>query len=323
MNILKTTLTGAIALSLLLPACTQDPATPKTSSTTKESAQQTSQPTQKKLPQKLVFAFQKQKDPKKIAQTAKKVSEILSTRIGVPVEVMIPSSYGSSVQALVSNKAQVAYLSSIPFILAKNEAPVQPLLVEERSDKTFYNSVFVVSKDSPFQSLDDLKGKRMMFTSPTSTSGYVMAYSRLVDDGHLQPKQNPAEYFGDVNFAGGYDRALLSVLNGQADVCAVSDYTMEGPKADIYLTPEQRSKLRVLTRTPGVPTHLIAIRSDLPMVLRVKMKEALLRLSKENPELLSDVYGAAKFVEVDEQRHIASAVKALSNTGLQERELVK
>ena len=75
--------------------------------------------------------------------------------------------------------------------------------------------LFVVKKDSPYKSLQDLKGKRMMFTSPTSTSGYVMAYSRLVDEGLLQPKENPNKYFGEVRFAGGYDRALLAVLNDQ------------------------------------------------------------------------------------------------------------
>lgn len=282
-----------------------------------------SEPALSSNPKSIVFAFQKQKDPRSIADTAKKVSLLLSKELGLPIEVMVPASYGASVQALVSNKAQVAYLSSIPFILAKKEAPVQPLLVEERADKTFYNSVFVVAKDAPYKSLSDLKGKRMMFTSPTSTSGYVMAYSRLVDDGLLAPAQNPAEFFGDVNFAGGYDRALLSVLNGQADVCAVSDYTIEGPKADIYLTPEQRKKLRVLTRTPGVPTHLIAIRSDLPTDLIIKMKNALLKLSEDHPELLADVYGAAHFREIEETVHIASAVKALKNTGLAEKNLVK
>ena len=55
----------------------------------------------------------------------------------------------------------------------------------------------------------------------------------------------------------------------------------------------------------------------------VKMKKALLKMSAETPELLADVYGAAKFVEVDEKIHIASAVKALTNTGLKETELVK
>jgi len=312
---------GVLALSILwLSGCQKSQ---NTSTKAKEANAQADKKESEKNPTKLVFSFQKQKDPKKVKETAELVSKKLSKDLGLPVEVMIPSSYGASVQALVSNHAQVAYMSSIPFLLAKSEAPVRPLLVEERADKTFYHSIFVVKKDSPYKTLHDLKNKRMMFTSPTSTSGYVMAYSRLVDEKILAPQQSPKDFFSEVRFAGGYDRALLSVLNGQADACAVSDYTMVGKKADIYLSEEQRDQLRILTRTPGVPTHLIAIRDDLPAQLQSKLKSALLKISQERPELLADVYGAAKFVEVNEDIHLKGAVNALANTGLDKKKLVK
>src|SRR5690606_14183244 len=106
--------------------------------------------------------------------------------------------------------------------------------------------------------------------------------SRLVDEGLLKPKQDPKEFFSNVTYGGGYDKALLAVLNRQADAAAVSDYTMEGPKADVYLKPEQREQLRILTRTPGVPTHGIAVRGDLPEELRNRIASALLKLSDEH-----------------------------------------
>ncbi len=271
----------------------------------------------------LVVAFQKQKNPEEVQASADAVAAELSERLGRPVEVIVPASYSASVQAMVSNKAQVAYVSSIPFLLARQEAPVECVLAEVRDDKTAYTSIFVVRKDSPYQTLEDLEGKRMMFTSPTSTSGYVMAYSRLVNEGLLEKAEDPANYFSRAGFAGGYDRALLAVLNGQADVCAVSDYTMTGPKADLYLTAEQREGLRILTRTGGVPTHLIAVRSDLPKGVKESITSAFLAMSEEHPELLSDVYGAAEFKRVDEEKHVEKAVEALENTGLGAEGLVK
>lgn len=276
-----------------------------------------------KTPEKIVIAFQKQKDPRKIKETADRVGEEISREIGVPVDVVVPSSYGAVVQALVSDKAHVAYVDGLSFLLARQEAPVALILAEERKGRTSYDSIFVVAKDSEFQSLSDLKGKHMIFTSPTSTSGYVMAYSRLVNEGLLEKREDPKNYFGKVSYGGGYDKALLAVLNGQADVAAVSDYTMEGPKADVYLKPEQRQKLRILTRTPGVPTHSIVIRSSLPEDLQEKIKNALLKLSNEKPELFADVYGASKLVEVQGDEHVAKAVEALENTGLGLGNLVK
>lgn len=275
-----------------------------------------------KTPEKIVFVFQKQKDPKAVQESADKVAEFLTREVGVPIEVMVPTSYGASVQAVISNKAQVAYVSALPFLLAKKEAPVRMIVAEERNGRTEYDSIYVVAKDSEIQSLEDLKGKRMVFTSPTSTSGYIMAFYRLITEGLLKPKQDPKEFFSTVTFGGGYDRALLAVANGQADACAVSDYTMEGPKADVYLKADQREKLRILTRTGGVPTHGICVRTDLPKDVQDKLAAGLLKLSDEQPKLLSDVYGASKLVKVDDS-HTAKAADAIEKTGLSVEKMVE
>jgi phosphonate transport system substrate-binding protein len=138
----------------------------------------------------------------------------------------------------------------------------------------------------------------------------------------LEPKQDPKAFFSTVTFAGGYDRALLAVANGQADIAAVSDYTMIGEKADVYLPAEQRAKLRILEHTPGVPTHGVCIRTDLPEDFQKAMQAALLRLSQQSPELLADVYGASSFVAVDDS-HTSAAQAAINRTGLSTREMVQ
>lgn len=267
------------------------------------------------MPSKLVFAFQRQKDPAQLKEDADAVGARLSEKLGMPVDVVIPTAYGATVQALISKRADVAYLSSLPYLLAKRETGVEILLVEQRDGKAFYDSVFVVAKDSPIQSLEDLKGKRMAFTSATSSSGYVFPYGHLVEKGLLTAGAKPDTFFSQFSFAGGYDKALMAVARGQADVAAVSAYTMEGETADKYLPAEERAKLRILARVPNVPTHLIAVRSDLPQEVKDKVKETLLALSKEEPERMKDVYGAAVFAVADET-HVAAAEEALKRTGL-------
>lgn len=265
----------------------------------------------------LVFAFQKQRDPAALQASADALSAELSTALGTKVNVLVPTSYGATVQALISDRAQVAYLSSLPFLLAKKEAPVEIGLVEVRNGKTNYDSVFVVRADSPYQKLEDLKGKRVAFTSPTSASGYVFPYATLVQKKLVEKGADPTTFFGESTFAGGYDQALRSVLNGQTDIAAVSDYTMEGPTADKYLNAEERKKLRILQRIPGVPTHLIALRSDLDP----KVKEAILTqlesLAKNKPDLFADVYGAATFQRAKGPQHVLASQMAVDSAGLQ------
>jgi phosphonate transport system substrate-binding protein len=283
-------------------------------------------------PDTLVFVFQRQKDPASIKASADKVAEALGKSLGKKIEVVVPGDYAASVQALVSQRADFAYVSSLPFMLARRDGGATLLLAEQRVDlagkpRTDYDSVFVVRNDSSLKTLEDLKkqarSQRIVFTSTTSTSGFVIPYARLVQEKLLKPKQKPESLFAAVSYGGGYTQALEQLAAGRADIAAVSDYTVEGPKADTYLSADKRAGLRILARTPGVPTHLIAARKGLDPKLRARVEAALLQLSKEQPALLSDVYGASSLVRVDEKRHVAATVRAIQATGLPIAGLVK
>ncbi|PZO10495.1 MAG: hypothetical protein DCF27_02355 [Lysobacteraceae bacterium] len=273
----------------------------------------------------LVFVFQKQKEPAALREAAQQLSAALEQQLDRPVRVIVPLDYSASVQALASGQADAAYLSSLPFLLARRDGGAELLLAEQRVDtrgiaRTDYDSIFVVRADSPLRQLSDLKsqasGLHMVFTSPTSTSGYVFAYRRLIEMGLLARKQDPRKAFRQVSFGGSYTQALREVADGRADIAAVSDYTMEGPSADIYLPADQRAGLRILGRTPGVPTHLVAVRKGLDQPTRDGIRRALLAISRTQPQLLADVYGASRFVEVDEDAHVAAAVDAIEGTGI-------
>jgi phosphonate transport system substrate-binding protein len=273
----------------------------------------------------IVFVFQRQKEPSKVQADADKLAAKLGEIVGRPVKAVVPTDYSATVQALRAGQADFAYLSSMPFLLARRDAGASILVVEQRPDhtgtlRTDYDSIIVVPVDSPLQSIDDLVAKskdlRFCFTSPTSGSGYIMPYWRLVDMGALKPRQDVRTIFKSVSFGGGYTQALQEVLAGRADVAAVSDYVLEGPNKDVYLKEADRAKLRVLARTSGVPTHLVAAAGRVSPQLRDQMKQALLQISKEDPELLSAVYGAAVFVETDENKHVQRVVEAIEAIGL-------
>lgn len=272
----------------------------------------------------LVFVFQRQKDPAATRRDADAAAEFLSLAIGRPVQAVVPTDYGASVQALVSKRADFAYVSAVPFLLARRDGGATLLLAEERPDaagvmRTRYDAAMVVRADSSMQGLSDLvrtaRDVRVAFTSTTSTSGYIMPYLKLVEEGVLKPGQDPREAFRSAVFAGGYTAALEQVLDRRADVACVSAYTIEGPTADVYTTKEQRSRLRVLARQGDVPTHLVAAGGHVDEPTRQAMRAGLLRLAKERPDLLRSVYGAVSLVEATESEHVKPVVEALGVLG--------
>lgn len=274
----------------------------------------------------LTIIFQKQKDPAALREQADMLAGELAARLGRPVEPVVPSGYGASVQALVSGQADAAFVSALPYLLARRDGDARLILAEVRPDltgerRTSYDSVFIARADAGVTGMDDVIARaselRMAFTSTTSTSGYVMAYSRLVDEGLLVAEQDPRDVFAEVIFAGGYAAAIDAVLEGRADIAAVSAYTVEGPTADVYTTAGERDQLSVIGRTPSVPTHLICVRGDLDDATADALAEALLSISAERPELLQQVYGAAELVRVDPEEHVAAAAEAIERLGIE------
>lgn len=282
-------------------------------------------------PEVLVFAFQRQADPAQISEAAGRVAEFLSERLGMRVRHEVPSSYAASVQGMVSGQVDVAYVSAVPYLLARQDAGARVILAEVRTDaqaveRTDYDSVFVVRRESELGSVADLVEQagelRMAFTSSTSTSGHIFPYRRLVQEGLLEAGDDPKQHFRSAVFAGGYSQALQQVLHDQADVAAVSFYTVEGPTRNVYLPEEDQQRLRVLDRNPGVPTHLICVRRGLSDALVERITEALIQLAEHHPELLAEVYGATRLQEVDES-HVDAAAEAVRFTQMELGGLVR
>lgn len=283
-------------------------------------------------PAKLTVVFQKQADAAEVEANAKNVTRFLAGELGIEVDRKIPLTYAFAVQALIDGSCHLAYLDSYAFLKARREGQVELILAEVRTDaqgrqRTDYDSIMVVRKDSPLKTIDDLKARAdkltFCFTSRSSTSGYLMAMRRFVQEGLLQPGQAPEEVFKTITVGNGYDNAIQEVLEGRADACAVSFYALEGPRADKYTSEVERAELRVLARTGGVPTHLICVQKNLSNELKQNIKAAFLKLSNRHSEWLADVYGAKKLREVDEDEHVVGTIEALEAIGKNADDFIK
>ena len=290
-----------VALTGLLVStggCTQDTNANSTNN------QQTSRSPAQKL-KTLTVVFPSRSDSTDLQNKANAVGTFLSKELGIPVKAQIGDDT-AAVEALRANQADVSFLSSRPALKAEQLANARLYLAEVRpnySGRYTYDSIFVVpnnspltTKDSAKATLEQLRGKKMAFTSPTSGSGFIFPVSELVKEGFVPNRDRLDGFFGQVTYGGNYGKALQAVVRGQADVAAVSEYALNPP----YITAEEKSKLRVLHKISGVPAHGIAIDDDVSDADRERIINALLKLNEsQNNQLLRNLYNSTELVRVD------------------------
>lgn len=281
-------------------------------------------------PQELVIAVQPTQQAAEMMEKARPIERFLEERLpGVDVKIFVPTSYAAVVEALRFGQAHVAFMSAWPSLLATKEAGAHLVLAEVRQvmrdgqqvEAPYYFSHWIVLKESPYQSLGELRGKRACFPSPISTSGYVAPMGRLVELGLLpQPasgeEADPKRFFSDVVFGGGYQQCWQALKQGQVDVTVMAGDVSQ------QLYQEAMAASRVLESQGPLPSHGVVVNKGLKDPLRAQVIDALMALGNERPELMRGFVSAifVRFQPTTLQEHLGQLSRYLQLTGLQFRE---
>lgn len=264
----------------------------------------------------ITIVFPSRSESTDLEQKTAAIAKILSQESGLDIKAKVADET-AAVESLNANQADVAFLGSRAALKAEKLTQAKMYLAEVRptySGGKTYNSIFVVNKDSKLADLKALKGKKIAFTSPTSGSGFIFPVAKLVEEKLVPNKEKLDGFFGQVTYGGNYSKALQSLLRGQVEVAAVSEYAMSPP----HLTTEEAKKLKVMYKISGVPAHGIVIDDDVPVEVREKIINALLKLnSGSNNELFKSLYNSTELVKVDHNQHLAPMSKSLQAIGME------
>lgn len=261
----------------------------------------------------------------RVEAEALELERYLEEKIGVDVELYFPTSVAAIIEALRYGHAHVAMgIGSLPSALALYVADVEMPLVEVREvivdgkkvEAPYYYSYWIVLRDSPYTSLEQLRGKRVCFPSELSTSGYIFPLYRLVELGLLTKPADPRNFFGEVIIGGGYAQCWEALKKGAVDVTVMAGDVPE------KLYWEAMNNSRVLEKQGPVPSHTVLLSKGLPKELRDKIIEALKELSMR-PELMRKFVSAifVRFEERSVDEHLKPLMEALEKTGLKDRYL--
>jgi len=260
------------------------------------------------LPESIVVALKPDKNPDQMLKEREALAESLSKILGRPVRVIVPLSATVIIEGLANGSIDLGWLSATDMVHARKADAAELLLVGEIDGRRDYSSLWLCLKEKPYESLEQLRGKPVAFASPTSTSGHLIPRLDLKKRGLIA--KEPVEFFGEGNvwFGTGYMSGVERVLSGEAEAAVVSDYVFEKDK---HMTPEQKNRLRILSRQGPVPTHTLAVSARLDQAAREKLRDALLEFTSADPKLCQTVF-TSPLVPTNADEHLQPIVEALA-----------
>jgi phosphonate transport system substrate-binding protein len=274
---------------------------------------------------KITIAILPTQQAEEIMPKAKELEKFLESRVNADIDVYVPMSYSSVVEALRFGHAQVGLMSAWPMAASAKLAGTDVVLSEvreviidgEKTNQTYYYSYYVVMKNSSYTKLEDLKGKRAVYASLTSTSGYLFPVAKLVEKGLISKpapgkEADPKEFFGTVATPGGYGPAWDTLKRGQADVGVIAGDVSE------KLFKEIMDNTRVIETQGPIPSHGVVFSQNLEEPLRSELINAFMELNKpENNDLMRKLVSAifVGFKKTSNEEHLAGLSAALNATG--------
>lgn len=212
-------------------------------------------------------------------------ADYLSRELGVPVNIVRGTDYAAVIEAMRSGHVQFASVGPAAYALARKVMgeDIAPVAVTLDQDGNLgYYSVIAVRADSPYQTLEDIKGKSFAFADPNSTSGYAVPSYYLA----TELNTSADEYFSEVAFSGGHEQSVMALVNGTFD--AVATHWRNETAGNIQ-TMEKKGLIpagstRIIWKSPVIPNTPVMMLTTLPQELQDAFKTALMAFPEKDPE---------------------------------------
>ena len=200
------------------------------------------------------------------------VRDYLSEQLSVPAKLRYGNNYSAVMSALGSGTADVAEMGPFAAALGVKAEKVDIVLQRKGYGSFTYVSTIVTKADADISSTADLSGKTIAFADRLSASGALFPLDMLkqagVEIGELPQSDVGADF--TAQFAGGHDKALAAVVNGQADAAGVGEFiTLDDNR-------EKKAGIKYVEKKEDIPRAPICVSPQLPQEQRDAVTQTLL-----------------------------------------------
>lgn len=194
----------------------------------------------------------------------------MSKALGMEVKAFFASDYAGVIEGMRFKKVDLSWIGNKGAMVMVDRANGEVFAQTTAPDGSKgYYSCLIVNKKSPLQNLDDMfaQASKLSFSNgdPNSTSGFLVpGYYVFAKNG-----KDPQKIFARTVSAN-HEANALSVANNTVDVATCNN---EGLARLAITAPEKAKELRVIWKSPLIPSDPLVWRKDLPDEAKKKITD--------------------------------------------------
>lgn len=213
------------------------------------------------------------------------LTRYLSLKLGVPFEA-VPVDTMDFEQRYAAGEFAFTHTNSVLYIMLKHDHDLQLVATESRGQFGPRTAgAIIVRRDSPIRTLQELRGKRMIFGPQLAPTGYMAQYDLMLKAG-LDPERD----LGFSTIPSGsfkHEKLIYGVYLGAYDAAAAPVLDLETMTREGKISADD---FRILAQSEIIPYCTFGSAKNTDPALVEKFRQALLELTPETT------------VEIDGQR---------------------
>jgi phosphonate transport system substrate-binding protein len=221
----------------------------------------------------------------------------LNKQTGLDVKAYFATDYAGIIEAMRFNKVQIGFFGNASAIEAVDRSNGEVFAkVKYKSGEAGYYSLLITNVNSKWKSVDQvLKNSHdvnLGFGDPKSTSGTLVPSYYLFAKNGLSVKSA----FKSV-LPASHEANMLAVVNNKIDVATNNTDMLDTIKAE---HPERYAQVRVLWKSPLIPSDPLVWRRDLPQATKDKLRNFFDHYAQKDPReqaVMTAISGYSGFVD--------------------------
>ncbi len=249
-------------------------------------------------PDTLIFAYTPVEDPSVYRTAWADFLEFLEKKTGKKVVFFPVQSNAAQIEAMRSGRLHISGFNTGSNPLAVNCAGFRPFTIMAAADGSFgYEMEIITYPGSGIEKVEDIRGKQLAFTSPTSNSGFKAPSAILKADYDMIPERD----FEPV-FSGKHDNSILGVANKDYLAASIANSVMQRMMKRGVVKPEQ---IVSIYKSQTFPTTGYGVVYNLKPELQQAIQEAFFEFDWKGSSLEEEFgkNGEAQFIPITYKEH--------------------